>query len=161
MSDPGRTIARELAEQGARYPNAGASAILSALVKDGYAVVELPNVSRDDLARIAEILRDRFPFVSAAGLGEIAAEIGAALRPRIDTMEQLDALPFLTIVREVYGPSPRACDYGAVWERRTSGWQCIAGSVMPPRDEHAPRLGCRVLYTPEPDALRDQETTHA
>ena len=98
MSDPGRTIARELAEQGARYPNAGASAILSALVKDGYAVVELPNVSRDDLARIAEILRDRFPFVSAAGLGEIAAEIGAALHPRIETPDQLHELPHKSVV---------------------------------------------------------------
>lgn len=78
-----------------------------------------------------------------------AAEIVAALHPRIDTVDQLDALPFLTIVREVYGPSPSGCDYGAVWERRTSGWHCIAGSVMPPRDEHAPRLGCRVLYHPE------------
>lgn len=123
-----------------------------------------------DTSRIAEILRCAGILLPNdytrswdynRALNELAAEIDAALHPRIDTLEQLDALPFLTIVREVYGPSPSGCDYGAVWERRTSGWQCIAGSVMPPRDEHAPRLGCRVLYTPEPDALRDQETTHA
>ena len=123
-----------------------------------------------DQARIAEILRcagillpnDYTPsWDYNRALNELAAQIDAVVHPHIDTMEQLDALPFLTIVREVYGRSPSGCDYGAVWERRTSGWQCIAGSVMPPRDEHAPRLGCRVLYTPEPDALRDQETTHA
>ena len=123
-----------------------------------------------DQARIAEILRCAGILLPNdytrswdynRALNELAAQIDAVVHPRIDTMEQLDALPFLTIVREVYGPSPSGCDYGAVWERRTSGWQCIAGSVMPPRDEHAPRLGCRVLYTPEPDALRDQETTHA
>ena len=119
-----------------------------------------------DTSRIAQILRCAGILLPNdytrswdynRALNELAAQIDAAVHPRIDTMEQLDALPFLTIVREVYGPSPSACDYGAVWERRTSGWQCIAGSVMPPRDEHAPRLGCRVLYTP--DALRDQETT--
>jgi hypothetical protein len=69
----------------------------------------------------------------------------------IETVEQLDTLPFLSIVREAYGPSPSGTDYGAVWERRTSGWHCIAGSVMPPRDEYAPRLRCRVLYAPEVD----------
>ena len=123
-----------------------------------------------DQARIAEILRCAGILLPNnytrswdynRALNELAAQIDAVVHPRIDTVEQLDALPFLTIVREVYGPSPSGCDYGAVWERRTSGWQCIAGSVMPPRDEHAPRLGCRVLYTPEPGALRDQETTHA
>ena len=76
MSDPGRTIARELAEQGARYPNAGASAILSALVKDGYAVVELPNVSRDDL--VAEPIRCK----GALGLWT----------PPADIVEQLQAV---------------------------------------------------------------------
>ena len=127
-----------------------------------------------DQARIAEVLRrhrrvlnldsgtshcfaarsgqcDFAGGVRADWEAHVAPLIDAALHPRIDTLEQLDALPFLTIVREVYGPSPSGCDYGAVWERRTSGWQCIAGSVMPPRDEHAPRLGCRVLYTPEVD----------
>ncbi|AOT25810.1 hypothetical protein SEA_TORTELLINI_65 [Mycobacterium phage Tortellini] len=97
--------------------------------------------------RIAELIR---PWLRRQRDAEDLAELIAQLvYPRIETVEQLDALPFLTIVREVYGPSPSGCDYGAVWERRTSGWQCIAGSVMLPRDEHRPRLGCRVLYAPE------------
>lgn len=83
-----------------------------------------------------------YPLQHARHVTELIAEV---LRPRIETVEQLDALPFLTIVREVYGPSASGCDYGGVWERRTSGWECIAGTVMPPGYE-SPRLPCRVLY---------------
>lgn len=63
----------------------------------------------------------------------------------IETPEELDTLPFLSIIREVFGPSPVAgCDYGGVWERRTSGWECIAAGVR--RD--APRFPAVVLYLP-------------
>ena len=37
-----QVIAADLADQGAAYPNAGASCILSALERAGYVVVELP-----------------------------------------------------------------------------------------------------------------------
>lgn len=71
--------------------------------------------------------------------------------PRIiETVEDLDELPFLSVVREVYRPSPSGTNYGSVWERRTSGWQCIAGSVMPPGYE-IPRFPARLLYHPERD----------
>lgn len=77
--------------------------------------------------------------------------------PTVDTVEQLDALPFLALVREVLTPSPIAgCDYGGVWERRTSGWECLAASLMPPRHS-TPRLPARVIWTP-PDGSEDGGT---
>jgi hypothetical protein len=71
----------------------------------------------------------------------------------VRTPGQLADLPFLSIVREVLGPPPGAggrvggVDYGGVWERRTSGWECVAGGVDPWRTE--PRLPARLLYSPE------------
>lgn len=68
----------------------------------------------------------------------------------ICTEEQLAALPFLSLVREIYRPSPGSgTDYGGVWERRTSGWHAIAGSVMPP-GYTSPRLPARLLWRAEP-----------
>lgn len=70
----------------------------------------------------------------------------------VRTVEELDALPFLAVVREVFQPSPGSCtDYGGIWERRTSGWEQIAGTSSPP-PVHSPRLPCRLLWHPEQDA---------
>jgi hypothetical protein len=70
----------------------------------------------------------------------------------VATQEQLDALPFLAIIREVFKPSPgRGLDYGGVYERRTSGWHAIAGTYKDPADNGAPKLPCRVLYNPTID----------
>jgi hypothetical protein len=110
-------------------------------------------VAVSDIDRIAEILRAHRRCAPGACTPEILATLivqKLSVHRRIETVEQLDALPFLTIVREVYGPSASGCDYGAVWERRTNGWECIAGTVMPPGYE-SPRLPCRVLYRPEVD----------
>lgn len=64
----------------------------------------------------------------------------------VSTVEELDALPFLSLVREIFGPSPVAgCDYGGVWERRTSGWEQIAGIN---RGETTPKFPARVLWLP-------------
>lgn len=68
----------------------------------------------------------------------------------IETQEQLDSLPFLAIIREVFKPSPgRGVDYGGVYERRTSGWHPISGTYRDPADNGAPKLPCRVLYNPD------------
>lgn len=66
----------------------------------------------------------------------------------IRTAEQLDTLPFLALVREIR-PSPGSgTDYGAVWERRTSSWHAIAGTLMPP-GHRTPRLPALVLWNPD------------
>lgn len=64
----------------------------------------------------------------------------------ITTKEQLDALPFLAVIREVFRNSPSGKNYGGVYERRTSGWQCIAGVYKDGPDNGEPRLPVRLLY---------------
>lgn len=64
----------------------------------------------------------------------------------ISTPEQLDALPFLAVIREVFRDSPSGVNYGGVYERRTSGWECIAGVYKDSSNNGTPRLPCRVLY---------------
>lgn len=81
-----------------------------------------------------------------------AAHVAATWREArtVRTVEELDALPFLTIIREVYGPSPSGYDYGGVHERRTSGWECIAGVL---RDTPNPiRLPALVVWMPEDES---------
>lgn len=105
-----------------------------------------------DLDLIEQRIRgDRFDL-SADDVERMIARIreleGQHVPTVIETPEQLAALPFLSLVREMFGPSPVAqCDYGGVWERRTSGWQCLSGSLMPPGYE-TPRLPARVLWAP-------------
>lgn len=84
--------------------------------------------------------------------GQHAAHVAATWREArtVRAVEELDALPFLTIIREVYGQSPSGYDYGGVHERRTSGWECIAGVL---RDTPNPiRLPALILWTPEVQA---------
>jgi hypothetical protein len=67
----------------------------------------------------------------------------------VNTQGELDTLPFLAIIREIFKPSPgNGLDYGGVYERRTSGWHPIAGTYKDAVDNGAPRLPCRVLYNP-------------
>lgn len=69
----------------------------------------------------------------------------------IGTVAELDALPFLAIIREIFKPSPgKGLDYGGVYERRTSGWHCIAGAYTADGPHNGPpRLPCRLLWLPE------------
>jgi hypothetical protein len=68
----------------------------------------------------------------------------------ITTVEQLAALPFLSIIREIFKPSPGSgIDYGGVYERRTSGWHAIAGVYSRGLDNGAPRLSVLVIWNPE------------
>lgn len=68
----------------------------------------------------------------------IAPLIDAALQPRIDTVEQLNALPDGTFVRSAYGQ---------IFERRRGeGWWRYGASHPLPLEVPA-----RVLYTPEGD----------
>lgn len=88
----------------------------------------------------------------AMGTIRLQTESSAAVpepdRTEITTDADLDALPFLSLVREKYLPSPvSGTDYGGVWERRSPGWGCLAGSVMPP-GHNRPRLPVTLLWMP-------------
>ena len=94
-------------------------------------------------------------FIAAARtlVPELLAELKASRAQNeqrtITTDAELDALPFLAVVREKFSPSPGSgCDYGGIWERRTSGWQCLAGSLMPP-GYTCPHLPAAVLWEPK------------
>lgn len=66
------------------------------------------------------------------------------LPAKITTADELDALPFLTVIREI---RPRCgVDYGGIYERRTSGWQCIAGTWVEPERNGGPTLPVMVLW---------------
>ncbi|WP_448222423.1 hypothetical protein [Gordonia iterans] len=74
-----------------------------------------------------------------------AAHVADALRESrtARTVEELDALPHLSLVRELG-------KYGAVWERRdetvcSHRWEQIAGDAL----SMYPRIPARVLYRPD------------
>lgn len=70
----------------------------------------------------------------------------------IRTVEQLAAVPFLGVVREVFRASPvGGVDYGGVWERRSSGWEALSGSVMPP-GYGSPHLPALLVWHPDWEA---------
>lgn len=95
-----------------------------------------------DLLR--EIIRNPEPLAT-----KILAAAEEHYRPRVETVEQLDALPFLTVIREVFRPSPGSgTDYGGIYERRTSGWQCLAGAWVEPQRNGDPKLPVVVLWPP-------------
>lgn len=84
----------------------------------------------------ANILRDRFPFMSPTALAELAEEIDVVLHPRIETVEQLDALPDGSIVMDCHG-TPVSKVEGIWW------YGSARARVVPPYGFPA-----RVLYTP-------------
>ncbi|NKY60402.1 hypothetical protein [Nocardia flavorosea] len=106
---------------------------------------------RDQLAElIGDTYQDDYGLPADGTFQDCAdAALAAGWRPParvIETPEALDALPFLSIVREIVGPAPvSGCDYGAVWERRTSGWECIAAGIR----HNWVRFPARVLYVPD------------
>jgi len=71
----------------------------------------------------------------------------------ITTAEQLDQLPFLTLIREQFRPAPSGADYGGVYERRTTGWTALAGVFIDAADNGEPRLPVQVIYHPDTDRL--------
>ena len=76
----------------------------------------------------------------------------AALREArtVRTVEELDALPHLAVVREIAAPAPvSGLDYGSVWERQygEAGWKYLSGTFTAPAHD-SPRLPARVLYVP-------------
>ncbi|AXN53038.1 hypothetical protein PBI_HOMINES_52 [Mycobacterium phage Homines] len=80
---------------------------------------------------------------------ELVAEV-ERLRPRvIETVEELDSLPTLSIVRDEW-TSAVGWQHSGIWERRGMEWHCIAAPVIPPGHPR-PNLPARVLYTPEGD----------
>ncbi|MCG7610362.1 hypothetical protein [Mycobacterium sp. CnD-18-1] len=93
--------------------------------------------------RIAQILRDRLPLHLTAGgyvgVPELAAAIEAELHPLIETVEQLDALPVRSVVRDEDGDIHEQDDCG-YW--RSPRYPSILDAVT---------LPARVLYTPEAD----------
>ncbi|WP_109527288.1 MULTISPECIES: hypothetical protein [Nocardia] len=93
------------------------------------------------------ILRDGINFFDDEYGDALDAILAAGFRrPQvIRTPEQLAALPFLTIIREIRRPAPSGTDYGSVHERRTSDWHCIAGAL--PNDPI--RLPAVVIWDPE------------
>lgn len=91
---------------------------------------------------INEVHRDLYLSLSAANA--VVEALDAART--ITTPEQLDALPFLSVIREVFRDSPSGANYGGVYERRTSGWECIAGVFKGGPDNGQPRLPVRLLY---------------
>ncbi|KLO25882.1 hypothetical protein ABW16_21450 [Mycolicibacter heraklionensis] len=104
-------------------------------------------MATDFTARITEILREyAYPAAPTHVANLIAQAAEEHYRPRIETVEQLDALPFLAIIRETNAQRPSDIDYGAVWERRASGWKCIAG--VGGEFAAQPQLGCVVLWSP-------------
>ncbi|GJJ22311.1 hypothetical protein [Mycolicibacterium mageritense] len=106
-----------------------------------------------DHARIAEILRSAGILLPNdytrswdynRALNELAAQIDAAVRPRIETLEQLDALPPETIVKTEGGTV--ACrfydrEHGVVFgDDRPFKWSALATE-----------LPAIVLWSPEVD----------
>lgn len=82
-------------------------------------------------------------------VAELVTEV-ERLRPRvIETVEELDALPTLSIVRDEW-TSAAGWQHSGIWERRGMEWHCIAAPVIPPGHPR-PNLPARVLYTPEAD----------
>ena len=81
--------------------------------------------------------------------GHVAAAVLEVLQPEvITTQERLDELPFLSVIREVFRNSPSGANYGGLYERRTSGWHCVAGAYKDSPDNGTPKLPCRVLWNP-------------
>ena len=81
----------------------------------------------------------------------VAAAVADALEDArtITTTEHLDALPFLSVVREIFRTSPSGADYGGLYERRTSGWHPVAGVYKGAADNgFSPKLPCRFLWVP-------------
>lgn len=104
-------------------------------------------------------LRDRIAYAIAQADGDLPGMEPAScdyemadavieaipeLPAKITTADELDALPFLTVIREI---RPRCgVDYGGIYERRTSGWQCIAGTWVEPERNGPPTLPAMVLW---------------
>lgn len=117
------------------------------------------------MARIAAVLAEHWHHATIQGPqcwcgakmsrkdhdAHVAGVVAEALQPQIVTTQaELDALPFLSLIREIFGPSPSGADYGGVYERRRdTGWIALAGKYKDSRDNGAPQLPCRVLYSPE------------
>lgn len=81
-------------------------------------------------------------------IAERVIERGWRPPPRvIRTPEQLAALPFLTLIREIRRPAPSGTDYGSVHERRASDWHCIAGAIP----SEPIRLPAVVIWEPSND----------
>ncbi|QDF19810.1 hypothetical protein QEH38_gp78 [Mycobacterium phage LilSpotty] len=99
---------------------------------------------RDLEIRIAEVIRPWLRRKREAE--ELAGEIAAVVQPRIDTVEQLDALPDHSIIR---------CASGAGWHKQEltcspgEPWWCAGSEIECPSS--AIPLPARVLYTPEVD----------
>lgn len=92
---------------------------------------------------------------AAAHAEHLAAHVAAALRESrtVRTVAELDALPHLTVIREIRRLSPSGLDYGAVYERHydTAGWKCISGNYRPVEANGPVELPARILYRPGED----------
>ncbi|MBU8819571.1 hypothetical protein KL864_27165 [Mycolicibacterium goodii] len=91
----------------------------------------------DNQARIAELIR---PWLRRQRDAEDLAELVAQLvYPRIETVEQLDALPIRSVVRDADGDTHEMDDCG-FW--RAPRYPSILNAV---------RLPARLLFNPEVD----------
>ncbi|ASJ79138.1 hypothetical protein SEA_ZENTIME222_57 [Mycobacterium phage ZenTime222] len=97
---------------------------------------------RDLETRIAEVIRPWLRRKREAE--ELAGEIVAVVRPRIETVEQLDALPEGAVVRSddggVYVKDHRYTQAGEPWWPAGYDVECGSESIS---------LPARVLYLPE------------
>lgn len=103
-----------------------------------------------DLARIEEILRDRYAHPTEFYDDELdrwaedtAAEVADALHPRIESVEQLDALPDGAVIHV-----PHKVTASSVEKRHDRWWPNRASGPFHHgfRDELLP---ARVIFTPE------------
>lgn len=82
---------------------------------------------------------------------EIADQItraidGAPDPRRVETAEELDALPFTAVIRETLPLRATGNDLSRVWEKWRDGWMCIGGKAS---GTDMPELPLVVLWLPE------------
>lgn len=105
--------------------------------------------------RIADVLRQYFdnaydyegnefhPDISC-----LADDIAAVVRPRIDSIEQLDALPHGALVIRKY-TSAAGWRLSELWEHRGESWYCLAAPLTLPGESWGiPAFPVQLLYTP-------------
>ena len=98
---------------------------------------------------VCQILVDGdYDGIEGRPIGEVAAEIYAALHPRIDTIDQLDTLPHGAVVRaSADGPNGSVYEKDLQYTQRGEPWWPSGYDVECASDDI--QLPAILLYTPE------------
>ncbi|BCI54964.1 hypothetical protein NIIDNTM18_42420 [Mycolicibacterium litorale] len=73
---------------------------------------------------------------------------GPPVHQRIETVEQLDALPHGTLLVREY-TSAAGWKLNEVWERHNKVWHCLAAPLSPPsRHDGIPTLPAKLVWHP-------------